>query len=160
MNCFEVKGKYNYNIYQDGYLIGDIVLLIEPLVDKVNLSYIQYVNGIKTIDYSIFLDRNNGYDLIVNTDDFKESVRFINLDCLFDNAQALFFLPYIGKNRCKINIFQHENKTIHPIIYNLVKEKDGYIVKTVFPIQSFAKYNIDFSLKYFKNNNIKILRED
>ena len=104
MNCFEVKGKYNYNIYQDGYLIGDIVLLIEPLVDKVNLSYIQYVNGIKTIDYSIFLDRNNGYDLIVNTDDFKESVRFINLDCLFDNAQALFFLPYIGKNLSLIHI--------------------------------------------------------
>ena len=39
----------------------------------------------------------------------------------------------------------------------MVKEENGYIVKTVFPIQSFAKYNIDFSLKYFKNNNIKIV---
>ena len=148
MNCFEVKSKYNYNIFQDGCSIGEIVLEMEPLIDKVRLSYVQYISGIKTNDYCVFLDRQNGYNVILDE---------MNLDCLFDNAQALFFLPCIGKNKCKINIFQKENKKIHSIVYNIFKEENGYIAKTVFPIQSFAKYNIDFSLKYFKNNNIKIV---
>ncbi len=157
MNCFEVKSKYNYNIFQDGCSIGEIVLEMEPLIDKVRLSYVQYISGIKTNDYCVFLDRQNGYNVILDEKNLHESEQVMNLDCLFDNAQALFFLPCIGKNKCKINIFQKENKKIHSIVYNIFKEENGYIAKTVFPIQSFAKYNIDFSLKYFKNNNIKIV---
>lgn len=157
MNCFEVKRKYNYNIFQDDCPIGEIVLEIESLIDKVKLSYVQYIGGTKVNEYCVFLDRQNGYSVILDEKNLNESGQVMNLDCLFDNAQALFFLPCIGKNRCKINIFQKENKRIHSIVYNMVKEENGYIVKTVFPIQSFAKYNIDFSLKYFKNNNIKIV---
>lgn len=78
----------------------------------------------------------------------------VHLDCLFDNAQALL-LPCIGGNRCKINIFQKENNKIHSIVYNIIEEENGYIVKLYFLFNLFAKYITDYSLKYFKNNNIR-----
>lgn len=157
MNCFEVKSKRNYNILQDDCFIGEIILTVEPLIDKVKLSYTQYIGSANTADYCVFLDRKNDYNVILDKKNIHESRQVIHLDCLFDNAQALFFLPCIGGNRCKINIFQKENNKIHSIVYNIIEEENGYIVKTVFPIQSFAKYNTDYSLKCFKNNNIKIV---